>query len=284
MLIDTFPYFNERELLELRIKLLYDHVDKFIICEGDRTHKGDPKPYICRDTIRDLGLPEDKIQVVEVKLPSADENPDPMSRERSQRNAAAEFLQEGDVIIVSDCDEIVDPVILKQYTELVYQMQDRLLRLPMVNLNARADLRAYTTEGDPVEWPGPYLCGTFHIKNWTLSELRESATVCEPKVEFTHTFSLVEGRETLGWHFTWMGGSARRLVKVGSFAHWKDDLGAYSKLNTEEMHRFIQEYTPAPGQFDMLGRQNVILQPYDINELPDLIFKLPASKKFLFSN
>ena len=28
MLIDCFPYFNERELLELRVSLLKDHVDE----------------------------------------------------------------------------------------------------------------------------------------------------------------------------------------------------------------------------------------------------------------
>ena len=32
-IVDCFPYFNEKELLELRINLLYDHVDKFIISE-----------------------------------------------------------------------------------------------------------------------------------------------------------------------------------------------------------------------------------------------------------
>lgn len=283
MVIDTFPYFNERELLELRIRLLYDHVDKFIICEGDHTHKGDPKPLTCKLTLQELGLLTDKIQVVEVKMPSYDQEPDPWVRERMQRNAAQEFIQEGDVVIVSDCDEIIDPTILKQYTELVYQLRDRILRLPMVNLNARADLRAYTIEGHPVEWPGPYICGSFHISNWTLSELRESATLKKPKIEFIHTFSLIEGRETLGWHFTWMGGSTKRQVKLESFAHWKDDVGAPSNLNSEEVHKFIRQYIPSPGQFDMLGRQDIVLQAYNINELPDLIFKLPSLKNYLFS-
>ena len=31
MLIDCFPYFNEKELLELRIDTLKDHVDGFLI-------------------------------------------------------------------------------------------------------------------------------------------------------------------------------------------------------------------------------------------------------------
>jgi len=30
MLLDCFPYFNEKELLELRIRTLEDHVDGFL--------------------------------------------------------------------------------------------------------------------------------------------------------------------------------------------------------------------------------------------------------------
>ena len=40
MIIDSFLYFNEKELLELRINLLYDYVDKFIIFDANRTHTG----------------------------------------------------------------------------------------------------------------------------------------------------------------------------------------------------------------------------------------------------
>ena len=42
MLIDCFPYFNEKELLELRIATLYDHVDGFLITDANRTHR-EPK-------------------------------------------------------------------------------------------------------------------------------------------------------------------------------------------------------------------------------------------------
>jgi hypothetical protein len=36
-IVNCFHYFNEKELLELRIKLLYDKVDQFIITEGRNT-------------------------------------------------------------------------------------------------------------------------------------------------------------------------------------------------------------------------------------------------------
>ena len=89
MLFDCFLYFNERELLELRVEMLKDVVDGFIITDANRTFKGDEKPFTCVDTIRELGLPEDKIQVLHVELPPPDIAPSPWVREYSQRDALA---------------------------------------------------------------------------------------------------------------------------------------------------------------------------------------------------
>ena len=43
MLIDSFLFFNETELAELRIKYLNKIVDYFIIIEADITHQGKKK-------------------------------------------------------------------------------------------------------------------------------------------------------------------------------------------------------------------------------------------------
>lgn len=43
MIYDCCIFFNEYDVLELRIKELYDVVDYFVIVEGTHTHKGVPK-------------------------------------------------------------------------------------------------------------------------------------------------------------------------------------------------------------------------------------------------
>jgi beta-1,4-mannosyl-glycoprotein beta-1,4-N-acetylglucosaminyltransferase len=43
MLIDSFLFFNETELVELRIKYLNNIVDYFVIVEADITHQGKKK-------------------------------------------------------------------------------------------------------------------------------------------------------------------------------------------------------------------------------------------------
>ena len=42
---DAFLFFNELDLLELRLELLYNYVDYFIISECDYTFSGLPKPF-----------------------------------------------------------------------------------------------------------------------------------------------------------------------------------------------------------------------------------------------
>jgi hypothetical protein len=71
-IIDYFPFFIEKELLELRINLLKDHVDKFIISETNKTHNGDNKEFICNKIIEELNLPKEKIQVIETIIPEED--------------------------------------------------------------------------------------------------------------------------------------------------------------------------------------------------------------------
>ena len=43
MIIDAFTFFNEKELVELRVKYLSDVVDRFLIIEADVTHTGKKK-------------------------------------------------------------------------------------------------------------------------------------------------------------------------------------------------------------------------------------------------
>ena len=45
MIIDTFMFFNEKELLELRLRYLNSIVDRFVIVEANITHQGKEKPW-----------------------------------------------------------------------------------------------------------------------------------------------------------------------------------------------------------------------------------------------
>ena len=172
MLIDCFPYFNEKEILELRVETLKDHVDGFLITDANRTHRGDPKEFSCVDTIKELGLPEEKIQVLHVELPSYEEAPDPWVRERGQRDALSVglfMLPDDTYFICSDCDEITNPDKLTEIKEAVDTHCDKTVRLSMSMHYGRADRQLVSPEGERFDWR----CGTAS----TVGQLRDFGTL-----------------------------------------------------------------------------------------------------------
>ena len=42
-IIDTFMFFDENMMLDIRLNILYKHVNKFIICESTYNHNGETK-------------------------------------------------------------------------------------------------------------------------------------------------------------------------------------------------------------------------------------------------
>lgn len=270
-IVDCFPYFNEKELLELRINLLYDHVDKFIICDADRTHSGKPKPFLCKDVIRELNLPQEKIRVVEVNLPEKSTNPwvsGTWIRERMQRNAASQFIENDDVCFVGDCDEIIDPKYIKYYASIAIEHPHNILRVPLVLLTGRADLRVYDENETPREWNTPYFCLKSHLRKYTLSDIREASSL-QKSIDFPDIFA-TENNQIVesGWHFTWMGDMNRIKTKCSSFLH-HDEV------------KVVDGYEAKINATDPLGRTDHVLKLYPINLLPQKIFELERVKSFL---
>lgn len=268
-IIDTFPYFNEKELLELRIKLLYNYVDQFIIIDGNKTHKGDSKPFTCKETLEKLDLLDDKILVIELDLPSYEEEPNPWIRERMQRNAAAKFISENDIAIVSDCDEIIDPKYIEYYIDMAKKHTDNILRIPMVLLNCRADLIVCDENDNETICASPFFCLKHHLNEYTLSDIRESHALGTNHIKYKDIFTTENGIiDKAGWHFSWMGDYKKLKEKHQSFLHWNEvDL--------------IDNYKPTENFHDILGRKNHILKKYDVINLPPIIFQLPNIRKFL---
>jgi beta-1,4-mannosyl-glycoprotein beta-1,4-N-acetylglucosaminyltransferase len=270
-IVDCFPYFNEKELLELRINLLYDHVDKFIICDADRTHSGKPKPFLCKDVIRELNLPQEKIQVVEVNLPEKSTNPwvsGTWIRERMQRNAASQFIENDDVCFVGDCDEIIDPKYIKYYASIAREHPHNILRVPLVLLTGRADLRVCDENETPREWNTSYFCLKSHLQKYTLSDIREARSL-QKSIDFPDIFA-TENNQIVesGWHFTWMGDMNRIKTKCSSFLH-HDEV------------KVVDGYEAKINSTDPLGRTDHILKNYPKHLLPIEVFKLENVKNFL---
>jgi predicted O-methyltransferase YrrM len=274
-ILDCFPYFNEEELLELRINLLTDYVDKFIITDADHTHSGTPKPFTCKNTLNRLGLMSDKIQVIEVNLPSYDKEPDAWYRERRQRDVAAEFIGCDDIAIVSDCDEIINPEFIRYYCNVAKSHPNSILRIPMVLLNARADLRVFKSDETPIVWDVPFICNKKHLSKYTLSQIRETRAVKTNDIDYSDIFIAQDDKiEEAGWHFSWMGNYERMKIKADSYLH-SNDTWFGGQLGLSE------DYVATNGGKDPLGRDEFILKEISYDVLPPKIFELHRVQKYL---
>lgn len=270
MIIDCFPYFNEKELLELRLRLLYGVVDRFIITEGSHTHKGIPKEFTCEETIRNCGIPLDKITIVKVDMPDAVAEPDAWVRERMQRNAAANYIGPDDVAFVSDCDEIIDPIKVKYYAAVAKSNPQYIIRLPLDYLCGSAKWRLHQPSGQgTIGWTAPFICLQTHLQKYTLSDIREDVAWNRNNLDFENQF-ITENNvvESAGWHFCWMGGKTRIAEKQNYFLH--DDV--YTANPDAVLHE---------GSYDVLGRSDHVVAAYDITQLPPMVFQLPHIKSFL---
>lgn len=276
MLFDCFLYFDEKELLELRINILKDIVDGFIITDANRTFKGDPKPFTCVDTIRELGLPEEKIQVLHVELPSKEEIANPWAREYAQRDALAVGMRmtpPDSVFFFSDVDEIPKPDALLEAARLAQESPERCFRLSMPMFYGRADLRVVDPEQDDKKPPTNWICGTIVLHehlDQTLSQIRRNPN------------DVVYGNCDAGWHFSWMGDAARMKRKVTSFSHCYDDIpNAVAPAYSQEMLDHLDAYKPTAGGNDPLGRTDHVLIDYPHELLPPELFKIERVKNYL---
>ena len=122
MIIDTFLYFNEKELASLRIKYLNNIIDYFVVIEANITHQGKPKEWNFEKILNgELRSYKDKIQYHKIKIEDNEiEKNDgwivenvkggkSWSIENIQRNyiknACKEFSN-NDLVLISDVDEI----------------------------------------------------------------------------------------------------------------------------------------------------------------------------------
>ena len=289
--VDCFPYFNEEQLLELRINLLKDYVDKFIIVDGNYTHNNKKKEYSANKVLSKLNLLSEKIEVIELDM-SDEALPPPNyydnywncypSRERIQRDAISKCLETNNfsddtTFIIGDCDEIVNPKCIEIYKSACIEKCYYAYKAPLDLLEGRADRRLYFSDNPntPAPWDSSlYFCGKYMLENYSLSALRAG-------MHGDITYHIPQS-SSIGWHFSWMGTNENRLLKSESFCHAEQQIDElkYGKYTNESMKKYLLEYDINSGETPS-GISGYILKEYSHEELPQILFDLPRVKEFL---
>lgn len=199
---DCFPFFNELDLLEMRLSELENVVDYFVISELPVTHKGDPKPlYFAENKDRFAKWKDKIIHVVRTDYPL---DPDPWSRERFQRDACKDALipyspKDDDIVMISDCDEIP-----KAERVAAYRVEHGLMAFKQRLYSFYLNLCGGYDKPEPGVWSKilPYK----QFKDMTPCQVRY--TDCSAAI-------IEDG----GWHFNYMGGVEKVIKKLESWAH-----------------------------------------------------------------
>lgn len=245
---DCFLFFNELELLEIRLNELYDHVDHFVLVEATESFRGRPKPLYYRDHQHLFQKYAPKI--IHVVLDEPLSTDDLWAREAFQRNQILRGLKKcrpNDLILISDLDELIRGedvqrflAPLKNETALAVSAHQRFYRM---YLNRRHKFTPF--------WIGTVATTFEYLRRTSPENLRCSR----------FTFPLVED---VGWHFTGVGGLKRFVEKIENFSHApsedtpenKDPQKIYEGLDA---HLVIEPLSPSFPKF-ILEHQEQLLE------------------------
>lgn len=129
---DCFPFFNELELLQIRLGELNDTVDYFVLVESIETQRGTPKKLFFEENKHLFAPYLHKIIHVAVR-----ENHPEFSmweREHFQRNCIARGLKnckDKDIILISDLDEIPKKNCIHRAKKMLREQDDKAITFKM---------------------------------------------------------------------------------------------------------------------------------------------------------
>lgn len=225
MIFDCIPFFNELDILKLRMQILAPLVDCFVIEEAAVTFSGEPKEMVFAANRELFAEFADKIRYVAVE-DSPMEGVTTHERDKYQKNQLIRALSDArpeDIIIFSDVDEIPNPDTLSHILacfdpEKIYHLAQRMFYCFLNMEEVSGNLLSITGEFPGVErrqWLGTKICSFAGLPAEGIVFLREVSPT-DPR-----SVRVPAG----GWHFGYMGGDgerdvAKRIgVKVQAAAH-----------------------------------------------------------------
>lgn len=247
MIYDCFTFFNELDLLEIRLNVLDGVVDKFVLVESVRTHQGNSKPlYYDENKVRFAKFAHKIVHIV------SDKFPDGMSAsweyERYQRNQIKLGLQQckpDDVIIISDLDEIPAPDKIHQAARI---KGIKIFHQRAFNyfLNCAIDTKRSSWIGSAManykDFDQPQEFRNEVIRDARLTNPKKVKRIVHGVVFFFRNFFIkipVTLIEDGGWHFSYLGGTKKIIQKLEAFAHTEFNKEQYK--NEQEIEQLINQ-------------------------------------------
>jgi hypothetical protein len=205
MIYDCVTFYDEFDLLEIRLRALEDVVDVFVVCEAPFTFRGKPKPLYLRDGLARFERWKDRLVVLTYPGPAAE---DPWKNEWGQRDYLIEGLRTAapdDLVLLGDCDEIPDP--------------RNAARRPSASGGIVGHIQSLCLGFLNVVCTEPWI-GTRAIEAGSIARYQ---TLSGVRLQAIGDLERVTG----GWHLSSLGGAAILAQKMQSYSHSDFDVPYY---------------------------------------------------------
>jgi len=213
MIIDAFPFFQETDLLKVRLEYLGKYVDKFIISESDVDFSGRPKELVlCIQQLKNLPYNE-KIEIVQSRSTFIERKLIyPISKklrwryplwkiQAKQRNAiykAIKNVNSRGIFLFGDLDEFPDP---EKFLLHVRKTKNSECLHSLEQSSRVYNLK--TQDGDGL-WRGTMVCSINTAKKTPPNEIRKMRFSSNPI--------------SCGWHFSYFGSKKQIVRKIESIS------------------------------------------------------------------
>ena len=283
---DCFMFSDEKMLLDIRLNVLNDYVDQFVIIESKYKHNGDIKNKNFdinqyskfKNKIKYIYLDEEPEGLVSISVEDDEDKKNKSIlhntyvRENYQRDVIAKGILDAgpeDFIIVGDIDEIPN---LKNLDFENKKNHLIIFRQKMFYYK----LNLYYKE---LVWPGTRACLKKNLKSpqWLRNIKNKKYPIWRidtlfAKNKYSNIIFINDG----GWHFTNMKSPEEIFSKLNSFLHNVDF--KLSGLNLDDIKKMVSQKKIMYDHFAdqrKVDRWNspVVLKPADITILPEYIIK-----------
>ena len=253
MIYDCFLFYNEFELLEIRLHELNDVVDYFVLVEANKTHVlKDKELFFDKNKDKFSKFLDKIIHVVVREHPKNKALLDFRGTNHSVENYHRNFISKGligakknDIILISDVDEIPRKSIIEKINTIKMPCTFNL-HLYYYYLNFALQGKYKNTPSTVavkfgnMKLPQYYRNNRGKVKSWPIID-------------------------NAGWHFSYMGGFERIIKKLESYAHQEKNTKKYK--NIDYLKSKLER-----GE-DIFSRRNVKIKVVDIDEtFPNYLF------------
>lgn len=283
MVYDCFIFFNELDLLEIRLNELNEVVDKFVLIEANKTFQNNHKPYYFEENKERFSPFLDKI--IHIKL---DKYPlfipiiNPFTAwklEFFQRNSIVKGLvncKPEDIVLISDVDEIPKASVLKEMlAKGIDQIYGLKMDMYMYFLNNQLIYDGGSSMTIEQSKDGIWHCTAvlpYKLLKQKPNRLRKIIMRTRRRGE---VFKIIPNA---GWHFTYLGGVKNIIKKLEAFSHTEFN------NDTFKSQEKIEEYITT-GK-DLFGRDMQFKMLENLETLPKFIQENannPKYKEYFFT-